>query len=144
MSASYPGSIKSFTTKVDTSDDVLAADMNDVQNEIVALETELGINASKKLAKVWCYVTISGGTPTIAASNGLTSITDNGVGDFTATYTTAVASASHCTLATAGNYNANVQARSNPLSTTTARIGLWNTANAVTDSECFSFAAFGA
>lgn len=44
MAASYPGSIKSFTTKVDAVDDVLAAHVNDLQNEVVAVETALGVN----------------------------------------------------------------------------------------------------
>lgn len=42
MPASYPGAIKSFTTKVDGVDDVLAAHINDPQLEITAIETELG------------------------------------------------------------------------------------------------------
>lgn len=39
---SYPNSIKTFTTKVDNVDTVMAVDVNDVQNEIAAIETELG------------------------------------------------------------------------------------------------------
>ncbi len=41
MSA-YPSSIKSFTAKTDFIDDVLAAHVNDIQNEVMAIETELG------------------------------------------------------------------------------------------------------
>jgi hypothetical protein len=44
MSASYPGAIKSFITKVDNVDDVRAAHINDLQLEVAALETELGLN----------------------------------------------------------------------------------------------------
>jgi hypothetical protein len=41
MTASYPISVKSFTTKVDGVTDVLASHMNDVQAEIAAIETDL-------------------------------------------------------------------------------------------------------
>jgi hypothetical protein len=41
---SYPATIDTFTTKVDTTDDVLAADINAPQTAITAIETELGIN----------------------------------------------------------------------------------------------------
>ena len=42
MAASYPTSIKSFTTKVDDVDDVMAVDINGLQDEVVAIETALG------------------------------------------------------------------------------------------------------
>lgn len=38
----YPSSIKSFTAKTDGVDDVLASHVNDLQNEVAAIETELG------------------------------------------------------------------------------------------------------
>ena len=41
MAASYPTSIKSFTTKVDGVDDVQADHVNDLQLEVAALETQL-------------------------------------------------------------------------------------------------------
>jgi len=44
MAASYPTSIKSFTTKQDDVDDVLAEHINSLQDEVVALETQLGVN----------------------------------------------------------------------------------------------------
>lgn len=43
MSASYPSSIKTFTTKTNKVDLVDAAHMNDVQLEVTAIETELGL-----------------------------------------------------------------------------------------------------
>ena len=42
MTASYPNTIKSFTPKTDGIDDVLAADINAIQDEITAIETTLG------------------------------------------------------------------------------------------------------
>ena len=44
MAASFPGSVKSFTTKADNVDDVVAAHVNDLQLEVSAIETALGIN----------------------------------------------------------------------------------------------------
>lgn len=41
MTASYPTSVKSFTTKLDNISDVMAADVNDLQNEVSAVETTL-------------------------------------------------------------------------------------------------------
>jgi len=38
----YPGSLDSFTANTDDVDDVLAADVNELQTAIVAIETELG------------------------------------------------------------------------------------------------------
>lgn len=42
--AAYPGAIKSFTTKVNLVDTINADHINDLQSEIAAIETELGIN----------------------------------------------------------------------------------------------------
>lgn len=44
MTASFPTAVKSFATKVDGVTDVMAADINDLQDEIAAIETELGVN----------------------------------------------------------------------------------------------------
>jgi hypothetical protein len=46
MTASYPATIKSFTTKVDVRDIIYAADPNDLQNEVVAVQTILGVTPS--------------------------------------------------------------------------------------------------
>ena len=42
MTASYPSAVKSFTTKVDFTDTVLAAHVNDLQDEVNSLEATLG------------------------------------------------------------------------------------------------------
>lgn len=44
MAASYPGSIKTFTTKA-SGEAIASSHINDLQNEVVAVETQLGINA---------------------------------------------------------------------------------------------------
>lgn len=41
MAADYPTSVKSFATKVDNVDLVMAADINDIQTEVTAIETQL-------------------------------------------------------------------------------------------------------
>jgi len=46
MAADYPGSIKTFTTKTDKVDLVMAAHVNDIQAEVVAIETELGADVA--------------------------------------------------------------------------------------------------
>lgn len=42
MAASYPDAIKVFAAKTDHVDDVMASHVNDLQNEVAAIETELG------------------------------------------------------------------------------------------------------
>lgn len=46
MTASYPTTVKSFTTKVDFTDTVLAAHVNSLQEEVVALQTEVGTDVA--------------------------------------------------------------------------------------------------
>ena len=42
MTALYPGAVKTFTNRVDFTDTILAAHVNDLQNEVNALEANLG------------------------------------------------------------------------------------------------------
>jgi len=42
----YPASLDSFTAKTDSVDDVMAADVNELQTAIVATETELGTDVA--------------------------------------------------------------------------------------------------
>jgi len=44
--ATYPNALKTYTNKVDGVDTVLAADINSVQDEVQAIQTELGVNPS--------------------------------------------------------------------------------------------------
>lgn len=46
MTAAYPTTVKSFTTKVDFTDTVLAAHVNSLQEEVVAVQTELGTDVA--------------------------------------------------------------------------------------------------
>jgi hypothetical protein len=43
MAASYPSSIKSFVYRVDNQDKVMAADVNSAYDEILAIESQLGV-----------------------------------------------------------------------------------------------------
>lgn len=52
-------------------------------------------------AKVWAYITVSGGTPTLAASHNVTSITDTSAGNVTVTIATDFSSANYCAIAQA-------------------------------------------
>ena len=51
MTAAYPTSVKSFTTKVDFTDTVLAAHVNDLQEEVNSIEATLG--SSIKTGSGW-------------------------------------------------------------------------------------------
>jgi hypothetical protein len=104
------------------------------------------------VAKAWAYVTISGGTPTLQASHNIASITDNGVGDITLTYTTAMSTALYCAIAqfvgidssAAAGPAANVKT----LATGSARVQVLQATNSSTTTSIavdtsFVFVAFG-
>lgn len=65
-----------------------------------AARTTLGAAAQEQGAKFWAYVTVSGGTPTLADSYNVTSITDTGVGQLTVTIATDFASVNWAGLVT--------------------------------------------
>jgi hypothetical protein len=44
MAASYPGAVKTYTDKTDNVDTVYADDVNALQDEVTAVETELGVD----------------------------------------------------------------------------------------------------
>lgn len=50
--ASYPTSVKSFTTKVDNVDDVEAEHVNSLQDEVVAIETALGVGKATSVMQI--------------------------------------------------------------------------------------------
>lgn len=50
MPASYPASIKSFSTKVDVTDVIYASHPNTIQEEIVAIQSILGVTPSLSTA----------------------------------------------------------------------------------------------
>ena len=46
MSTNFPSTIDSYSTKIDNTSDVLAGDINDVQDAIEALEVKVGVDSS--------------------------------------------------------------------------------------------------
>lgn len=82
MSASFPNSIKTFTPKTDNVDDVMADDINSLQNEIVALESRekaiktvsanyIILNTDKKILVDTTSGDIDITLPTAVGTNGL-------------------------------------------------------------------------
>ena len=61
MGTNYPGAIDTFTAQTDDVDDVLAADMNDVQDPVNAIETELGTDPAGAFATVKARLDDMGG-----------------------------------------------------------------------------------
>lgn len=119
MPTNYPTSIDSYTTKIDGVSDVLAADTNNLQDAIVAIETRVGTTASPNFVSTTGNQTVAGiktfssnfgnvggfpayvcrafvnfnansGSPVVRNSANVSSITDNGVGDFTVNLTSAM------------------------------------------------------
>ena len=93
--------------------------------------------------KLWAYITVSAGVPTLAASDNVTSITDDGVGLLTITIATDFASA---------NYAINSSGRSNAAVTTTQtqsqlagsfQISCADSAGTLGDPQAWSVVAHG-
>lgn len=86
MPASFPTSIKSFTTKVDNVDYIAAAHVNDIQLEVVAIETALGASlANIDGGRTYLYgLTLANGTDAtndINIATGVCSSDDSAVTD---------------------------------------------------------------
>lgn len=95
-------------------------------------------------AKAWAHVTISGGTPTLAAGHNFSSsITDNGAGDFTLTFTTALSSAFYAVIVTVERSGSTAFARVDSQSTTAVRVKLTDAADSALDATAFSLVVFG-
>jgi hypothetical protein len=82
----YPGSLDNFTPKVDSVDDVMAADVNELQTAIEAIETELGIDPAGSATDLVTrlalamnsagYVKLGPGS-TLTISSGVITVTGN-------------------------------------------------------------------
>jgi len=55
----------------------------------------LSVISSAGVAKAWCQFSTAAGVVTLDNSHGVSSITDNGVGDFTVNFTTAFANSNY-------------------------------------------------
>lgn len=120
MAASFPGSVRPLSSRVDLRDTVIAADVNALQEEVVAIETTIGTanNANKPLASTW--------TGTFAQTTSWTTLSDrlanietalvNGTGSssiyapkasptFTGTVTTPLSVAGYVTTTSGGILN---------------------------------------
>lgn len=102
------------------------------------------IKYSPNVAKAWAYVTISGGTPTLAAGHNFSgTITDNGAGDFSLTFTTAQPSAFYAAVTIAERSASPAFARIDSQSTTTVRVKITDAADSLIDPAAFSLVVFG-
>ena len=73
------------------------------------------------LVKAWAAVT-NGGTPTIADDVNVTSLTDNGTGDVTVTFASALASANYAAVVSASNTSLNARATVHSRGTGSVRV----------------------
>jgi len=95
-------------------------------------------------AKAWAHVTISGGTPTLAAGHNFSaSVTDNGTGDFTLTFTAAMSSAFFASIATVERSPSATFIRVTSQSTTAVRVVATDAADNPVDPTAFSLVVFG-
>jgi hypothetical protein len=77
MPTSFPGTVDTYTVKVDNVSDVLAADINNLQDAVVAIQNRIGANASGAVITAIPAQTISGaktfsGINTFSALNTFT------------------------------------------------------------------------
>lgn len=82
MAADYPGTLPSFASKTDAVDYVMADHINDVQNEIVAIATELGTDPAGDQTDVKTRLAVSldvDGTLKLTAITEHTGIADNNI-----------------------------------------------------------------
>lgn len=96
------------------------------------------------VAKAWAHVTVSAGAPTLAAGHNFSStVTDNGTGDFTLTFTTAMSSAFYAVVMTVEQSAAYRIWRVVSQSTTAIRVIIADTGGTPTDPPAFSVVVFG-
>jgi hypothetical protein len=99
---------------------------------------------SQRVAKAWGYVTISGGTPTLADSFKVTSITDVGTGDFTVNLAVTMGNANYAVAANASTgSNKTNTAMVHTRTTTAFSIKIRDHTNTDIDPDSFSFVVFG-
>ena len=95
-------------------------------------------------AKAWAHVTISAGSPTLAAGHNFSSsITDHGTGEFTLTFTTASSSAFFAVAVSAESSASWRIFRVISQSTTAIRLIFADLAGTAADPTAFSVTVFG-
>jgi hypothetical protein len=75
------------------------ADMETASSSTL-LPTPSVIKHHPGVAKAWCYITLSGGTPTLTSGYNVASVSDVGVGNFDITFTTAFATTNYIGIGT--------------------------------------------
>jgi hypothetical protein len=96
------------------------------------------------VAAAYGKVTVSGGTPTLAAGYNVSgTITDNGAGDFTFTFTNAMANANYVVVGTAHSTTITRVVQVHTATTTTVRLLVATDGGAAADNIDFSFMVFG-
>jgi hypothetical protein len=75
MSTNYPGALDSYSDKTDSVDDVMAADVNNLQDAVVAIQTELGTDPAGTLTDVATRLLKSISTGGLLEFNDATTLT---------------------------------------------------------------------
>lgn len=118
---------------------------------ISTLNDDTGVLATQNgmtgIPKAWVSFTGTG-TVTIRGSFNVSSITDNGTGDYTVNFTTALANANYCAIGTAGYSTTSklylVQTPYNAVPTTTAlRVAVAGDTSNALDAEYVNVAVLG-
>lgn len=99
--------------------------------------------AHKSAAKAWAIISVSGGTPTVAASYNVSSIVDDGLGVITINLTTAFASASWACLVSIESSGARAVSYSDQTASAVQLHSFRTTDALALDPNSWSFAAFG-
>jgi len=132
-----------------------SADVPDIPSAANQTELEAASDTSKfatpgtlryhpGVAKAWAHVTVSAGAPTLAAGHNFSStVTDNGTGDFTLTFTTAMSSALYPVVMTVEQSAAYRIWRVVSQSTTAVRVIIADVGGTPTDPPAFSVVVFG-
>jgi len=115
-----------------------------------ATDTDVLVTAGRSkfhpaVAKAWARFNGTG-TPTISTSHNIdSSITDNGTGDYTLSFTTDFSHATPCVVANAGGTGGTDDqfVGINSSAAGTVRIEIWNTSSTAEDAEIVNVVAFG-
>ena len=101
---------------------------------------KIGTTEQSQLCKAW--VNFDGtGTPSIRAAYNVSSITDNGTGDYTVNFTTALADTNYCLVGALGGGNAYILTIQSQL-TSSASIYSWTAASVFIDRSIVAVAIF--
>lgn len=113
--------------------------------ETVAPATPVAATLYKdSLVSAWCAVTFSGGTPSISDDVNVASLTDNGTGDTTVTYATAIGASSYAAVASPRSNSNRQHASCYSFASGSVRVYTYNDAADIAADADFSMVAVGA